>query len=161
MNTDTEVIISALRKERDELHNRLMQIDRIIDRVKSLEYDPEIVQLPVKEIADNKDDKQFAVFANKADIRVQVLMVFDLIKQVAKLKDIQAKYSQISGNKYNIRETVRTLHKAGLLRLLKQKGTDRGFMWIKADWLVNGQLADQYKPEGFDILYKPETLIFE
>lgn len=161
MNTDAEVIIIALRKEREELHQRLMQIDRIIDRVNSLEYDTEIVQLPVKEIANNKEEKPLAIFANKADIRVQVLMVFDLIKQAAKLKDIQEKYSQISGNKYNIREIVRTLHKARLVTLVKQRSNERGFMWIKTDWLVNGQLADQYKPEGFDMLYKPENLIFE
>lgn len=38
MATDTEVILIALQKERDELHERIMQVDRIINRVKSIDY---------------------------------------------------------------------------------------------------------------------------
>lgn len=110
MNTDTEVILNALQKERDELHDRIMQVDRIIKRVKSLEYSASdtsqdsVKQLPVE--GSSESAKAFNIFPRIVDIKIQVLRVFDLIKLAAKLKDIQTEYTKISGNKYNIRETV-------------------------------------------------------
>jgi hypothetical protein len=35
---DNEVMLTALRKEREELHQRIMQLDRIIKRIKTGEY---------------------------------------------------------------------------------------------------------------------------
>lgn len=162
MATDTEVILLALQKERDELHEKIMQVDRIIKRVKSLEYAPE-QPAPAKELkADNSANNQpVKLFTNRADIRVQVLRVFDIVRQAVRLQVIQAEYTQISGNKVSIRDTVRSLQKSTLLKLMRNKHNSRGNLWVKSEWVVNGQLLDEYKPEGFDLLNRPEDLIFE
>lgn len=44
MVTDSEIILSALQRERGELHNRIMQVDRIISRIRSIDYSPDIVR---------------------------------------------------------------------------------------------------------------------
>ena len=38
MATDKEVILNTLQRERDELHERIVQVDKIIKKVKGLEY---------------------------------------------------------------------------------------------------------------------------
>lgn len=162
MATDTEVILNALQKERDELHDKIMQVDRIIKRVKSLEYNPD-QQQPVKELSNNdsKAELPLKLFSKQADIKVQILRVFDIIGKASKLGEIQKEYNQLSGNKYPIREAVRTLHKAGLLKNIREQRLTRGYLWVKTAWLENGQLAEKYKPEGFDVLYAIENIIYE
>src|SRR5262249_43807877 len=152
----------ALQREREDLHQQLMQVDRIIKRVKGGNYSPdtgETKQIEVKaQTVVEGGDKALPYTDN---LKVQVLRVFDLIGKATKLKTIQEEYSKITGNKYHVREAVRSLQAAGLVKLIRQKGNERGFMWIKAQWFEDGQLLDEYKPEGFDLLYKPENLIYE
>jgi hypothetical protein len=45
MATDKEVILSALQRERDELHDKIMQVDRIIKKVKNVDYSNDAEQL--------------------------------------------------------------------------------------------------------------------
>jgi hypothetical protein len=70
-----------------------------------------------------------------------------------KLNEIQDKYKEITGVHHNLRETVRTLRKHEILKLLRPTGTERGLYWVKTDWLENNKtkLTDWYKFDGFDL----------
>jgi hypothetical protein len=34
-------------------------------------------------------------------------------------------------------------------------------LWVKREWVVNGQLLDERKPEGFDMLFNGVEFMFE
>jgi hypothetical protein len=161
MNNDSKVMIMALQKEREELHQRLMQIDRIIKKVRNGLFDEpqeaEVITIP--------ESVQPALipqsFSDATNIKVQVLRVFDKVQKASSLKTFQREYNKLTGNNYNIRETIRSLHKSKLITIIREKGASRGFMWAKTQWIENGLLLDQFKPEGFDLLYNPDNLIFE
>ena len=155
---DTDVLLNALRKEREQVHQKLMQIDRIIKQVKEGKHLANTAPLET-----SKEGKQPVriEFPQKADLKVQILRVFDLIKRASKFNDIQAEYNRLNGNPYPLRDTVRSLQQSKLLVLIKEKNATRGFLWAKSEWIDNGQLLDEYKPEGFDLLYKPDNLIYE
>jgi hypothetical protein len=155
---DTDVMLSALKKEREQAHQRVMQLDRIIKQVKDGKY------LTNSTTPDNNKDSKQPVrieFPQKADLKVQILRVFDIIRKATRLNDVQAEYNRLNGNPYPLRDTIRSLQSSKLLVLIKEKTATRGFLWAKADWIENGQLLDEYKPEGFDMIYKPENLIYE
>lgn len=159
---DLQVILNALSKEREQLHQQLMQIDRIIKRFKDgqiidsdqpQQIDIEPRKLPVKPVVS---------LPPKGDnVKVLVLRVMDIIGKACKLKDIQTEYNNISGNKYNIREPLRSLQRQGLIKLVKEKTSDRGIFWIKSSWVNENRLMEDYKPEGFDVLYDDNNLLFE
>lgn len=163
MTTDTEVILQALRKERNELHEKILQVDRIISRVRSIDYNPDIPMGETNQLkqpdAPITQDKAIA-FPTTADIKIQALRIFDIVGKAASLSELQSEYTNITGSNYKIREAIRSLHVAGIVKMLKFKNASRGFMWVKTEWLVNSSLMDKYKPLGFDLLYKPENLQF-
>ncbi len=164
-NADDDVIVRALRKEREILHERLMQIDRIIKRVKGGEYVgfsstkdrgtegtnviPHILDIPTD------------VFPKQADIKIQVIKTFDALGIASRLGEVQKKYSELSDSNFDIRETVRALHRAKLLRMIRVKDATRGMFWVKVEWLEDNRLLSEHKPVGFDLVYKPEHLIYE
>lgn len=153
---DYEVMLGALSKERDSLHDQLMQIDRIIKRIKTGEYlaSNEITTLEI--IPSNL--KEPVSFSNTANIKVQAIRLFDIIGHAAKLKEINTEYTKQTGKVFNLREVVRTLHSSKILYMVKEKSLERAKYWVKREWVNNGQLLDQFKPEGFDLLYKAEDL---
>ena len=162
---DSEVILNALQRERNDLHERIMQVDRIIKRIKGLDYNaedivPNVTQLPAEPV---KAIEQAAfVFPKHANVKVQLLRVFDLLQVASKLSDVQSEYNRLIGNNnYKIRDNIRALHDAGLLKTMKTKGAGRSFLWVKNEWLIDGKLADKYKPEGFDLLHSPENITYE
>jgi len=162
---DEEVMVRALRKEREVLHEKLMQIDRIIKRVKAGDY---VAFAPPKDRETEGNNTIPSVldfpsneFPKQADIKIQVIKIFDAIGQAARLGELQKKYLELSGSNYDIRETVRALHRARLLRMIRVKDATRGMFWVKVEWLENGQLLDEHKPVGFDLIYKPENITYE
>jgi hypothetical protein len=159
MSNDTDVILHALQKERDDLHGRIMQIDRIMTRIRKIEYAPGIQDsLPVlQDVPVNIDIK--ADFPKTADIKIQVLRVFDILGKASQLADLQREFTEITGSHYKIREAVRAMHSTGVLKMLKYRNASRGFMWIKRDWIENNELLDKFKPLGFDLLYSKEDLL--
>ncbi|MBL7728707.1 MAG: hypothetical protein JNM68_13515 [Dinghuibacter sp.] len=158
---DIEVILKALTREREDLHQQLMQVDRIINRVKSGTYSGgELPDKPIQLQVEAAPPK-VRQLSPAVDIKVQILRVFDVLGVASTLKQLQTEYKEMTGSNYNIREPVRSLNKSTLIKLVKDKTLTRGFMWVKADWIENGQLLDKHKPEGFDLLYKPENLIYE
>jgi len=155
---DAQVMLMALSKEREVLHEQLMQIDRIIKRVKTGEHlnnNESAITLQIE-----PRQAQRIAFPKHTDIKVVVLKAFDSLNKVASLKQVSEEYTKLSGNSYNIRDTVRGLHKAKLLWLMKEKDADRGIYWLKREWVENGNVLDEYKPEGFDLLYKADNLLF-
>lgn len=164
MLSDKEVILLALQKERDDLHQRILQVDRIMNRVRSIEYymdSPDNTLESPKQpvIALDSGNKEIA-FPTSADIKIQVLRVFDIIGTASELAKIQQEYTNITGSNYKIREAVRSLHTSGIVKMLKFKNASRGFMWAKRDWIEAGELLDKHKPLGFDLLYSKENLVF-
>jgi hypothetical protein len=155
--------LQALQRERDELHDRIMQVDRIMKRLKGIDTIDSsngiTEQLQVVPIL--KDKPQPISPTKSNNIKIVILSVFDILKTASKLKDIQLEYEKISGNKYDIRETVRTLYRANRLRMIKEKGVNKTCYWVKSEWIDNGQLLDEFKPEGFDLLYLPGDLIYQ
>ena len=157
---DIDVMLIALKKEREQAHQKVMQLDRIIKGIKEGKYSSDINTHERIETA-NKQPVVFNQSFKTADIKVQVLKVFDSIGKAVKLQTIQDEYNRLAETKYPIRDTVRSLQNSDKLKMIKEKGASRGFLWAKADWIDNNQLLDQYKPEGFDMLYKAENLEYE
>ena len=58
---DKEVILAALQRERDELHDKIMQVDRIIKRVKSVDYTSD-------EITMGDNTKQIVPISNTKEV---------------------------------------------------------------------------------------------
>jgi hypothetical protein len=163
MANDKEIILSALQRDRDELHEKIMQLDRIIKKVRGLDYstneqgNDSVKQLAVQPAQLSPIDK----FNVQADIKVQVLTVFEILGHAAKLKDLQYEYHKLSGNAFNIREVVRGLNRQRILLMIREKDSIRGVLWVKKEWVRNGVLMDEYKPEGFDMFYQASNLIYE
>jgi hypothetical protein len=158
MNNDSEVMLLALSKEREELHDKLMHVDRIIKKIKEGEYfgSGEMIRIEAKPVVIPNRIQ----FPKHTDNKVLVLKAMDNIGQVASLGQIQDEYVNISGNKTSIRDNVRSLNNSGLVLMMKEKTSNRGIYWIKKEWIENGEVLDKHKPEGFDLLYKTENLIF-
>ena len=157
---DTDIILKALRKEREQAHQKVMQLDRIIKNIKDGKFSNDFA-----EITEVKETNKLPVVFNQsfqtADFKVQILKIFDSIGKAVKLQVIQDEYSRLTGNNNTVRDIVRSLQHYSKLRMIKEKGASRGFLWAKAEWIESGQLLEQYKPEGFDLLYKPDNLIYE
>ncbi|MEP7374781.1 MAG: hypothetical protein ABI675_15400 [Chitinophagaceae bacterium] len=166
MLNDKQIILSALQRERDELHEKIMQVDRIIKKVKGLDYSSDIDSNDVNPLALSPVINQQPIapidkFNVQADIKVQVLTVFEILGHAAKMKDIQYEYHKLSGNAFNIREVVRGLNRQRILLMIREKDSIRGVLWVKKEWVRNGVLLDEYKPEGFDMFYQASNLIYE
>ncbi len=158
---DEELMLAALNKERQQLHERIMQIDRIIKKIKASEYsfsgEVNSIDMPVTPV----QPEQSPVFPKNADLKVQILKVFDILGKASKLQDIQNEYNRLNEGSYPLRDTIRSLQGSKLLVMIRVKNAGRGFLWAKADWIQNGELLGEYKPEGFDLFYKPENLVYE
>jgi hypothetical protein len=163
MATDKDVILNALQRERDELHEKIMQIDRIIGRVRKLDNTNDGLDGPVKQLAISKPQQNTPVkfLANTKDIKVLVIKVFDIVGKASSLKDLQHEYYKLTNSPYPIRETIRGLNRSKVLLMVRIKYSYRGVLWARANWVENGRLLDEYKPEGFDDLYKEDELIYE
>jgi hypothetical protein len=157
--TDLQVMLNALHKEREDLHNQLMQIDRIIKRMKATNYiedERETTSIEVEE------HLTIAPISHGPDrTKITILKVFDIVGQACRLRHLQDEYNKIAGNKFNIREGVRGLQRQGLVKMIRDKDGSRGIYWIKKEWIENGKLIGIYKPEGFDWLYEPDNIVFE
>ena len=157
---DIDVILNALTKERECLHQQLMQIDRIIKRAKSGTYSDEQAQIAQPNKQPAIAPKPASPLNSTDNMRVQLLRIMDIIGKGCKLKAIQDEYTKLAGNKYPIRDALRSLQASGLLYVVKDKRNERGFMWVKKEWVENQLLKDEYKPDGFDLLYQADNITF-
>lgn len=157
---DIDVMLIALKKEREIAHERVLQLDRIIKRIKEGKYSNDKDEA-ANEITPARQPAIFNQSFKTADIKVQILRVFDVIGKASKLQAIQDEFNRLTESSYNIRDTVRSLQNSKKLKMIKEAGASRGFLWAKAEWIDNDRLLDEYKPEGFDLLYRADNLIFE
>ena len=155
---DDEVMLIALSKERERLHDELMQVDRIMRKIKDGIYlaDQQITAVIVRDEPKQLEDGN--TFPTNANIKIQLLKVFDLLCCAVKLKEVQDEYTRQTGKAFNVREGVRSLHAAKLLYSVKEKDANRSIFWVKRDWVEDGVLLSKHKPEGFDMLYKDDNL---
>ena len=164
--TETQLILNGLYRDRAELTKQLTNVERLIKKIKlgTFSFDTgsnnvaatlETDNTPVN----NPETKQID-FPLRGELRVQVISVMDMIGKACRLKEIQDKYKEMTGLSVNLRETVRTLSKHKILRILKPKGTERGLYWVKEEWLESDgcKLKEQYKFDGFNLLYNDEDL---
>lgn len=159
---DLEVILSALGKERAQLHEKLMQMDRIIKKIRSGNYSNNTPNENMLVLAAKVNEQKTIgnAIASTTDLKVQILLVMDDLKKASKLKDVQSHYFKLTRNSYNIRETLRSLNRSGLLKMLRERTSGRGVLWIKTEWIENQLLKEEYKPMGFDVIYRPDNIEF-
>lgn len=159
---EKELILKGLYRDRDELSSKLTEVEKLIKKIKSNSFS--LTQTPVIEDTNNAElltAPQPEIFPYKAELKFQLLAIIDMIGFACKFKDVQDKYKELTGSNYSVRETLRTLNKHNVIKLLKPKGADRGLYWVKTEWLnADGNLMDKYKFYGFDQLYKPDAIEF-
>jgi hypothetical protein len=162
---DVELILTSLTKEKRELLDKVSEIDKVIKRIKygNLNLRLSKGNKADADSIDNDETQQPQSFPMKADLKVQAIKVFEILGVASKLRDVQEKYKEITGVNHNLRETLRNLNKHGILKLLQPKGAIRGLYWVKAEWLEdNGtRLKEQYKFEGFDLLFSDDMIEFK
>lgn len=113
-------------------------------------------------LIESDNNEQLQPFPMKSELKVQIIKIFDIIGVACKLKDVQDKYKEFTGFYHNLRETLRNLNKHEILKLMQPKGTMRGLYWVKAEWLdEHGKLKEQYKFDGFDLLYTDDMIEFK
>lgn len=159
---EKELILKGLYRDRDELSSKLTEVEKLIKKIKSnsfsLIHSPVIEDTPISEVIHTPQEN---LFPYKAEMKFQILAIIDMIGFACKLKDIQDKYKELTGSLYSVRETLRTLNKHNVIKLLRPLKSDRGLYWVKTEWLdADGNLMDKHKFYGFDQLYKPETIEF-
>lgn len=163
-SNDIQLVLDSLTKDKRELLDKVNEIDKLIKKIKYGNLNLGLNKV-VKNDAPNIDDdttQQSQAFPLKAELKVQVIKVMDILGQASKLNTIQDKYKELTGIHHNLRETLRNLNKHDILKLLQHKGTIRGLYWIKSEWLdEEGKLKEQYKFEGFDLLFSDENIEFK
>lgn len=168
-NTETQLILNGLYRDRQELTKQLTDIERLIKKIKlgtftldGNENNTSVTNEPVNNSDNNSEPKQID-FPLRGEMRVQVICVFDIIGKACRLKEVQDKYKELTGLSVNLRETLRTLSKHKILRILQPKGTARGLYWVKEEWLEGDgcKLKERYKFDGFNLLYNDEDLEYK
>ena len=164
-NTEAQLILNSLIKEKKELTDKVAEIDKVIKRIRYGNINLGLSKGFRSNNPENDYDviEQPSAFPLKADLKVQIIKIMDILGQASKLKDIQEKYKELTGYHSNLRETVRTLNKHDILKLLQPKNSIRGLYWVKAEWLEdnNAKLKEQYKFEGFDLLFTDDMIEFK
>jgi O-succinylbenzoate synthase len=125
---DVELILGSLNKDKRELLDKVAEIDKLIKRIKYGNINLRLTQGKDAEIRldENTIETQPKAFPLKADLKVQVIKIIDIIGVACKLKNVQEKYRELTGINHNLRETLRTLNKHEILKLIQTKGTIRG-----------------------------------
>lgn len=86
----------------------------------------------------------------------------DILGVACKLGEIRDKYHELTGLNVNFRETLRSLNKHDLVKLLHPKGNMRGVYWVKNEWLQdNGTLKEKHRFHGFELLFSDDMIEFK
>lgn len=163
-NTETEIVLNSLNKDRKELSEKLSAIDKLIKKIKygSLNLGGNRVTKGLNDISNNEVSEQPSPFPLKAELKVQVIKIMDILGEASKLNAIQDKFKEMTGSHANLRETVRNLNRHEILKLIQPKNSLRGLYWVKTEWLDdNGKLKEKHKFEGFDLLYTDDMIEFK
>lgn len=163
-NADIELVLESLNKDKRELLDKVNAIDKLIKRIK---YGNENLGLTKGKLIDNSITdieviEQPKAFPLKAELKIQVIKVFDILGVASKLSDVMNKYHEITGLNVNFRETLRNLNRHDILKILQPKGNIRGLYWVKAEWIdEDGRLKEQHRFEGFDLIFSDDMIEFK
>lgn len=163
-NNDVTLILNSLNKDKKELMDKVNEIDKLIKRIKygNMNFGGTKGAKPEKDNDNIALSESPAAFPLKAELKVQVIKVMDILGVASKLNEVAAKYHEITGFHVNLRETMRNLNKHEILKLLQPKNSIRGLYWVKAEWLdEDNHLKPQHKFEGFDLLFTDEQIEFK
>lgn len=166
VNEYTKSLIDSLQRDRDSYYTKVKEYDKMIKALKVGDFslfqaisDFSTIQPKNEVILSNNTDTDSKEFPLKTDTKIQILYILDKLAKASKLRLIQDEYNALTNTKgISIRESMRTLHKAGKVLLMKEKSASRGICWVKAEWVENGVLLPQYKFNGFDLMYKDEDM---
>ncbi len=89
-----------------------------------------------------------------------MLTIIDIIGKACKLKDIQDEFTRLTNSKANTRDSIRTLHKAGKLLLMREINSQRSCFWVRKEWVDDGILLPKHKFEGFGLFYNDSSIEF-
>lgn len=157
-----DLLLQSLTTKKEEVIAYLKVLDKAIKGIKegnnAALFDTNMPTNSIELIEVKAPQLTFAPFPLKADIKVQLLTIIDKIGKACKLKDIQDEFTRLTNSKANIRESIRTLHKAGKLLLMREKDSNRGSYWVRKEWVEDGVLLSQYKFEGFNLLYNDSNI---
>jgi hypothetical protein len=163
-NTETQLILNSLTKEKKELTDKVAEIDKVIKRIRygNMNFGGTKVNQTNAPESNTAEIQQPQAFPLKADLKIQAIKIFDILGVASKLSDVRDKYHEITGLNVNLRETLRNLNKHDILKLLQPKGNVRGLYWIKNEWLdENNNLKDKHKFEGFELIFSDEMIEFK
>lgn len=158
---EIELILKGLCRDRDELTAKLTDVERLIKKIKAgnISLNQQPTTAPIINELSQQPETTF-LFPYKAEFKFQLISIIDMIGKPCKLREIQDKYKELTGSNYSSRETIRTLHKHEILKLMRMKGSNRGLYWVKTEWLEdnNTRLIDRHKFYGFDALFKADNI---
>jgi hypothetical protein len=163
-SSEVQVILDSLNKQKRELTDKVNEIDKVIKRIKYGNLNVGGTQGSIQNTSINNthEIQNPQAFPIKADLKIQAIKIMDLLGVASKLSDIRDKYHEITGLNVNLRETLRNLNKHDILKLLQPKGNIRGLYWVKAEWIdENGNLKEQHKFQGFDLLFNDDMIEFK
>ncbi|MBS1511220.1 MAG: hypothetical protein JST86_10285 [Bacteroidetes bacterium] len=163
-NAETQVILDSLYKQKKELADKLNEIDKVIKRIKygNINLGLSKGKPQQADTTNHAESHEQQAFPIKADLKIQVIKVFDILGVACKLSDVREKYHEITGTYVNFRETLRNLNRHDILKLIQPKNNIRGLYWVKAEWLdENNNLKEQHKFDGFDLIYTDEMIEFK
>lgn len=161
---ETQLILNSLGKDRKELADKLSEIDKLIKKIRygnvNLGASKGMKENITDEIGTTEEVKPFPL---KADLKVQVIKILNILGEASKLNAVQEKYKELTGYQANLRETLRNLNKHQILKLLQPKNHVRGLYWVKTEWLEDNEtkLQDKYKFEGFDLLFSDDMVEYK
>src|SRR6218665_1039865 len=112
-NSEIEIVLNSLNKERKEHLDKLNEIDKLIKKIKygNLNLGLSKGNNTIPDIVESDTTQQPQAFPLKADLKVQAIKIMDLLGVASKLADIRNKYHEITGTNVNFRETLRNLNK--------------------------------------------------
>jgi hypothetical protein len=164
-SADIQLVLDSLSKDKRELLDKVNEIDKLIKKIKygNLNLGLTKGNRIESSITDIEVIEQPKAFPLKADLKVQVIKIFEILGVASKLMDVQAKHKEITGLHHNLRETLRNLNKHEILKLIQPKGNQRGLYWVKAEWLEEDgkRLKEQHRFEGFDLLFSDDMIEFK
>lgn len=159
-----QLILDALNKQRAEIYAHLKQMDKVIKQVKDGDFsgigDAERLASARQDFAAHiaTESNSINPKSYKGDIKIGVLKAFDTIGKACKLRALQDVYANLTGHNVNIRESVRALNRSKKVWLMKEIGAERGIYWVRSEWVEDGKLLEEFKPDGFDLLYDDANL---
>jgi hypothetical protein len=102
---DIHLILNSLNKEKRELLKKLADIGKLIKRTK---YG--ILNLGLNKVASIENDftnfkviEQPKAVPRKVDLKVQGIKIFDILGEASRLKNVVAKYKELTGINQNLR----------------------------------------------------------